>query len=357
MPTRSRVVVALALASMVAGLAARAESTAAPASASEAEPRMPGPSAGARARARLDTNEDCVGCHEEVAREWAGSSHARAYEDPLFQVAFERERRSGFCQGCHAPEADPEAPASARAGAVGVGCVSCHLGPDGETVLAGPGSATAPHALHRTARFAGPEACAGCHEFAFPDARADPELLMQRTLSEHQASAFADRSCQSCHMPQMGGEGKSGHAGHRFVVDASLLASAASIRARWEPGAVLVELRPGALGHAFPTGDLFRRLVVEVEAREGGWSEHRVLGRRFDLRREDGVLIKVERADTRVGVSAGPTLVRIEVPAKLDEASLRWSVSYERVLDSPIGASDQAEVWDRRELASGLVER
>jgi hypothetical protein len=309
---------------------------------------MPGPnSVGARDPARLDANDECRNCHADIAREWAASSHASAYVDPMFASAFARESESPFCQGCHAPEADPARRPSERAAAIGVACVSCHLDLDGDTVLAGPAtSATrpAPHPLRRTPAFAGPDACASCHEFSFPDARADPQLLMQRTIREHQASADADQPCQSCHMPERG---------HRFAVDDALLRAAADIVATREAAALVVTIEPRALGHAFPTGDLFRRLAVVVTSSDGTWSEQRFLARRFDVQEIEGRPIKIEVGDDRVGVRPGPTRVAFALPERVRGQALRWSVAWQRVLETPIGAAADAEVWDQRELASG----
>lgn len=318
---------------------------------------MPGPNAaGARDLARLDANDECRNCHADVAREWADSAHAQAHDDTFFQAAFARERASSFCRGCHAPEADPAQPASVRAGAIGVGCVSCHLDPDGRTVLAGPGptpgKTEAPHPLRREPAFAGPDACAACHEFGFPDARADPDLLMQRTISEHQASEAADSPCQSCHMPTSGD-----HRGHHFAIDDELLAAAATISAAREGDELIVIIDPAALGHAFPTGDLFRRLQVTVASEDESWTEQQFLARRFDLRHAgpEGAPVKIEVADERVGVRPGPTEVRFAIPTCERQASLRWSVVYQRVLETPIGAAADAEVWDQRTLAAGTL--
>ncbi|EDM74475.1 hypothetical protein PPSIR1_08476, partial [Plesiocystis pacifica SIR-1] len=171
---------------------------------------MPEPARRRRAAARLDRNAECVHCHAEIAAEWQGSLHAQAYTDPLFQVSFERENFSDFCQGCHAPEASPRGDVEADRGAVGVACVSCHVvGDEAEgPVLAGPRPdwevdrpERSPHALNRDPRFATAAACAGCHEFDFPNARrAGNTLKMQRTVTEHRRSKASEHSCQSCHM-------------------------------------------------------------------------------------------------------------------------------------------------------------
>jgi hypothetical protein len=173
--------------------------------------------------------------------------------------------------------------------------------------------------------------------------------LMQRTISEHQASEAADSPCQTCHMPSL-----EGHRSHRFAIDDELLAAAATIAAVREADEVIVTLDPQALGHAFPTGDLFRRLLVTVAS--GSWTEQRFLARRFDLVHAgpNGAPLKIEVADERVGVRPGPTEVRFTIPAS-EERSLQWSVVYQRVLETPIGAAADAEVWDQRTLASGTL--
>jgi hypothetical protein len=129
----------------------------------------------------------------------------------------------------------------------------------------------------------------------------------------------------------------------------------ASYSATRDAGQLVIEIEPRTLGHAFPTGDLFRRLVARVRSEDGSWSERRFLARRFDLHRIAGPPVKVEVADDRVGVRPGPTRVVFELPASVDEQALRWSVTYERVLETPIGASADAEVWDQRELATGVL--
>jgi hypothetical protein len=235
---------------------------------------MPGPAKGPITdSSRLDRNDDCLACHTDVAREWSHSLHRRSFEDPMFQAALARERDGGFCRACHAPEADPRREPTAREASAGVACVSCHLdGKDG-VVLAAPDPGAddreVPHALRRTSAFASPDACAGCHEFWFPSGgRAGHELKMQRTITEHERSPFADESCQSCHMPPTRSDARVHH-DHGFAVVGrpEMLRAAVSISAtRPEPGRVVLELSPNLVGHAFPTGDLFRRLVVELHA-------------------------------------------------------------------------------------------
>jgi hypothetical protein len=327
---------------------------------------MPGPAKGPiDSASRLDRNDECLTCHGDVAREWSHSLHRRSFEDPMFQEALRRERDGGFCRSCHAPESDPRREPTAREAAAGVACVSCHLdGKDG-VVLAAPDPRAddreVPHALRRTSAFASPDACAGCHEFWFPSGgRAGHELKMQRTVSEHARSRFADESCQSCHMPPTRSDAAVHH-DHGFAVvgEPRMLRAAVTISAtRPEPGRVVLELSPGLVGHAFPTGDLFRRLVVELHTDDDGaaWSTQRVLAREFVGQRVgQGQIIKVERRDERVGVGRGPRLVELEVPPELHERRLRWVLVYERALEAASGSQHHADIWDRTPFAEGRL--
>jgi hypothetical protein len=320
---------------------------------------------GEDSRSRLDRNDDCVGCHSDLAREWSHSLHRQSFEDPMFQAALARERDGRFCRSCHAPESDARREPTAREAAAGVACVTCHLDDEDGVVLAAPdphaNDDEVPHALRRTPAFASPDACAGCHEFYFPSGgRAGHELKMQRTISEHARSRFADESCQSCHMLPTRSDAEVHH-DHGFAVvgQPQMLRAAVTIAAmRPEPGRVVLELSPRLVGHAFPTGDLFRRLVVELhaDADDGGaaWSTQRVLAREFATQRVGhGQLIRVEREDQRVGVGRGPRVVELELPAELHGRALRWVLVYERALEAASGSQQHADIWDRTPFAEG----
>ncbi|NVB40372.1 hypothetical protein G6O69_21210 [Pseudenhygromyxa sp. WMMC2535] len=324
---------------------------------------MPGPTTAERDDDRLTSQAGCETCHADIAEEWSRSLHHASHDDPMFQEALSRESKPAFCRGCHVPEADPRAEADPRRAALGVGCVGCHLIPGEDGLLAGPGvdEPSMPHALRREPGFATSQACAGCHEFAFPSrGREGVGLLMQRTISEHARSPRRHEPCQGCHMPPTVGVGGAVHRSHDFrVVDEPrMFAAAATIsaaRVELESGAerVSVELRPRALGHDFPTGDLFRRLAVRVEG--PGWSEERYLARRFAMQRmRSGATVKIEVGDDRV--DAGDLAeVQVVVPDALRGVELRWRVLYQRVLESSPGAPHRAEVWDERELAGGVL--
>lgn len=180
--------------------------------------------------ALLDPN-NCLPCHEQHVREWSGSMHAYAGEDPVFLAMNRRmQRETGgtagtFCVGCHAPMA-------VRTGATkdgldlaqlprhlrGVTCIFCHeaaavegshnnpitLGGDG--VMRGAFGDPARSTPHRAARSplhdredpASSKLCGACHDVVTPSG-----VHIERTFAEWQASLYAkpgQLSCGKCHM-------------------------------------------------------------------------------------------------------------------------------------------------------------
>jgi hypothetical protein len=219
----------------------------------------------ARAEAAVSLNAGCVSCHADVAASWRSSRHKQAFVNSAFQTSFAIEPNP-FCQGCHAPESDATRPPSNDVADLGVGCVTCHVTEDG-AVLAAPSveeTARAPHPLRRSTDFAGPRACAGCHEFRFPGKGGDEAAsFMQTTVREHASSPASSAACATCHMPKV-----KGRASHAFTEmrDEQWLRDQLVVRAARDGYTrVKITLAQRAPGHAFPTGDLFRRLAVGCE--------------------------------------------------------------------------------------------
>jgi hypothetical protein len=164
---------------------------------------------------------------------------------------------------------------------------------------------------------------------------------MQMTVREHAASRFAATSCADCHMPWTG-DGASRHRSHVFAAsrDPALLQRSLRVEATRRPGVVGAALVPAAVGHAVPTGDLFRRLLVEAEAttRPGPrraatparWSAASNAERESSLR-----TLQVEVADDRPGApgSREPdgAVVLLELGAEADAYPVRWRVVHQRV--------------------------
>lgn len=325
---------------------------------------MPGP-ARARGESAAVANAACESCHLDIAAEWRASLHRHAQTEPTYQRAFAIEPLP-FCQGCHAPEADPTGPVSPALADLGVGCVTCH--DTGAGILAAPAFSApasapsrAPHPVARDARFASNGGCAGCHEFRFPGVRDTltpaPGELMQSTAREHAASAHAATSCASCHMP-LAGDPRRPHRSHAFGAsrDPALIRSAVRVTAtRPAPHRLRLELTPTGLGHAFPTGDLFRRLeivadVVGPDAMLLGTAS-RYLTRHFEGPRRQ------LRADDRVGLAAAsPSIIELDLGAAAEHRPIAWRVAYQRVAHPRSVDERDALVDGEIEIAQGIEE-
>src|SRR5262245_37783477 len=90
-------------------------------------------------QAALEDPRTCEGCHPDQFREWSGSMHAYAAQDPVFLAMNARGQRETqgalgtFCVNCHAPVAvrqgltkDGLNLASLPASKKGVTCYFCH---------------------------------------------------------------------------------------------------------------------------------------------------------------------------------------------------------------------------------------
>jgi hypothetical protein len=179
---------------------------------------------------------------------------------------------------------------------------------------------------------------------------------MQLTMTEHARSDFSATSCSGCHMPRTG---EKKHASHLFAAsrDKTILLRALTVTARRVSArSIELVLSPSGVGHAFPTGDLFRRLVVGVERTNASGEridfERRVLGRVFEM--EGGR--QMQRADTRPGApDQREARVSFDLaPAGEEErARVRWFVEYQRVADV---RGDVASIEESIVVAEGTVQ-
>ena len=323
----------------------------------ESEPR-----AGRAGLGRLAANRSCEGCHAEIAREWRGSRHRESATNAAFLAAF-RSEPDPFCWDCHAPEARGDQAAESAASREGVACVTCHLDTHGEVLGAKLGHTNrASHAVVPSEQLRGSRACASCHEFGFPSQARGQREMMQTTVSEHASSAFAAESCSACHMPRAGSDQHRSHA-LATTRDPDALRRAVQISAERNGGALRVRIAPQGVGHAFPTGDLFRRLNIVIEVLDGARvvrRERRYLARHFVHRiQQDGVSRREEAADDRPGArtaDGGAIQVDVDFEDAAIGRQISWQVAYERV-DHLLGDSeDGAAVREAVVLASGRIE-
>lgn len=335
-----------------------------PQASSSSGPPMPGPYRN-RQEAALTLNTGCVGCHADEARQWQGSHHQMAFQNPAFQQALAIEP-TAFCRGCHAPEADPKADPPARLGALGVACVSCHVTEEGAVLAAHhagkegtvPKSEQMPHTIRRSAEFSQTGGCAGCHEFHFPALSGDSDaLMMQTTIREHRRSKGASTSCADCHMPLI--DGKRSH-GFTSVRDPAWLRKNLEAKVDRRPDEILeITLSQPSPGHGFPTGDLFRRLSVGCELRDAQGKvlkrDIQRLTRQFEI--APGQAGRVLTRDNRVFNEPVTVDLDIVPPSSGPRpAKIVWWIDYERVATVGEGVNpDDALIESSVQLYSGSL--
>lgn len=323
--------------------------------------QMPGPAPRGRAAAEASAlNASCTACHPQIAAEWRSSFHARSEHDEAYQRAFALEPLP-FCQGCHAPETNAFQPVPALAADLGVGCVTCHVVGDHLLATANVNArAAAPHAVTRTPEFATARACAACHEFAFPDAalRGEPEL-MQATLAEHAHSSARGVACASCHMPSVG-VGQARHRSHAFPGGHSpdFVSSALGVRAERSAATTLrLVLSTVGVGHAFPTGDLFRRLEISAEAvgsdAQVVTSERRYLTRHWTEERKLSAVVRRVTRDDRATDS--PLEVTLQLEGTAAALPIAWRIAYQRIAHPRSDSPEESVVDGEIEIASGTL--
>lgn len=282
----------------------------------------------------LPKDERCGDCHAEIAKEWQRSLHRAAWENDYFQHAYAVEPLA-FCRGCHAPLADPAAEPGAEARHAGVGCTTCHVVPGG---VVGPRAMAAQkdgHEVIGDARMSTPAACGRCHDFAFPGSRRPDIDRMQKTMHEHAQSAHSSKPCQDCHMPLVPSHQGPPHRQHDFRVigNRDFMARAIVVKeAKIENDTLQLDLALGTIGHAFPTGDLYRRVeirttAVDKQGKPFGQTSSHLLQRSFGPPLEGpNKSVPIEREDGRLN---GPKLVVLPLPKGTSEA--RYEIVWQRM--------------------------
>ncbi|MFO0660799.1 MAG: multiheme c-type cytochrome [Polyangiaceae bacterium] len=359
-------------------------------------PEVPGPATSARSRtiagfsaaSNGSTSATCSTCHQEIGREWSASMHHGSWTDPVFQKAYAIEPKA-FCRGCHAPESDPIAPPSRAAQDEGITCLSCHAtggsiaGHKSVTaplssptaIPSGSAPAVSPHPVSAAPWLSTAQACEGCHQFNFPkDANQLVPSPMQNTHNEWRSSSFANTACQSCHMPLVDDGNGTTHHNHDFSVikNPSLIRRAVRVSATRPTNSTLeARLESAWVGHAFPTGDMFRRLQFRVYAVDATGGKTKLLARPIDLARTfrdvplhpdsnvDFSTQRVEGHDHRLG-PPGTSHDHRDLHVDLREAEalarVQWELVYQRMMTPLAESFGINQVEDELVLASGTLE-
>ena len=244
---------------------------------------------------------DCGQCHVSEYQSWNRSRHRKSWSNKLLQEGFVHETQKP-CVHCHAPLQEqaaeiwrnmdwylarkntsnsPMNPVSYQPeplASEGITCVTCHWREG--AVLSSNSANNAPHPVRKTNHFAGPELCKGCHEFHFP-ATVNGQLIAgtlaaQSTVTEWEQwrAQGGTKSCVDCHMP---------NGSHAFpgAHDLTMLRSAIAIKVQPTNAQVLFSLSSRNIGHHLPTGDIFRRITLEVAPLNGDFVVIHRIGRRY----------------------------------------------------------------------------
>ena len=236
------------------------------------------------------SSQSCNACHGSVHDKWSGSSHANAWNDPIFQEAMASVGNATACRACHLPLANqhPKLAAGYRDRDLsrpdlqpnplwdatlmreGVTCAACHVR-DGE-VIGARAVTGAPHPVSVSAELQKSELCATCHQLTWPEAKG----AVYDTYGEWSRTPYAAAGvqCQGCHMVPA----PAGSIGGRFAAEPSHAFEASLDRGlsvfidlpaaelqRGEPFAVSVRLQNSGAGHMIPTGSPYKLLLASVE--------------------------------------------------------------------------------------------
>jgi len=228
----------------------------------------------------------CASCHENVAREWARTTHATAWLDPRYQEELQDKKKPEACHNCHIPEpisgVEPGTKPKARAAKqsarahLGVDCDACHLGPQGE-ILGPIGSATQAHLSKRSTLFSEEgqsQLCVACHATTVGPVIGIAKDFVETRQWEKQ------KSCVGCHMQALEREFVADPASHAKIGDPpyskragrshelqtprdpAFLARAFELSARVADGRTRVTFK-NACGHRVP-GLIGREIEFEV---------------------------------------------------------------------------------------------
>ena len=281
---------------------------------------------------QLRDPSSCAPCHPIQYKQWSGSMHAYAAEDPVFRAMNARGQRltngalGSFCINCHAPVAVrlgltrdgldlDQVPTALR----GITCYFCH---SVERVTADHGNAlslatdgilragivdpvrtdahpSAYSALHDRQQKTAAGLCGSCHDVVTPTG-----VALERTYVEWKDSVYSHdnsrelRTCGKCHMPGTTGAAATTpgapirltHDHQMAAVDTALgdwpekqaqraavedelrtaLASKLCVTPDGNDTKIAVTLDNVAAGHGFPSGaSQDRRAWVELSAYKG----------------------------------------------------------------------------------------
>lgn len=220
-----------------------------------------------------ENSKDCGVCHKEIYSEWEKTRHRVAFTNELYKKSHEKEPLI-WCLNCHAPflkaGGNPEKLEDRILKEEGISCLVCHKRGD-KILTARIPQNSKEHSYIEVKEMRRSEFCENCHQFNFPVGTGNvphkdfkfSNQPMQNTFTEWQMSYFFGKeTCQDCHMKP-----KDGYRTHLFPGghNADYLSNTFFLKLdRISNSEAKIIIIAKHLGHAFPTGDLFRNLVIRL---------------------------------------------------------------------------------------------
>lgn len=323
----------------------------------------------------------CGTCHRDQLQAWRGSLHSRAMGPGIsWQLQLMDQAQGNRCLRCHAPLAEqkalvalernwPAAPAIPPPAYVpptlaqqGVVCAACHVrghkryGPPKQG--SAPSSGQLPHGgFVATKAFEDSRFCAACHQFPENGPRVAGKLQEDTYNQWAKWPGAAERTCQSCHMPDR----RHLFRGiHDQVMTRSAIEASINVKSIGKGmAAVRVALRNTGAGHHFPTY-MVPKVYTQLDLITGD-GRHRVLvqdvvGWQVDL------TLSGETFDTRIPAGGVRFMDASFALPEADSARLELVIRvapaehYERAFRHSLAASKRLPAMTKALLQQALAE-
>ncbi len=342
-------------------------------------PQLPSSEAAAQeaeidySKLRIDTDgfnpaRRCGECHIDIYTHWRESMHAKAMTDPAFLATFRSERIQtnpalrAECLSCHAPTLhyDPRLALDAEVVQEGVGCDFCHsvqgLDPSNPDrpfqvqwgkLKRGPLKDTQSpvHETRHLELFGSAQFCGVCHEMK--NANGLPIITTYSEWQEGFPGKEDKPQCQECHMPLAAGFTVSeqhrktkrrinlhsfpgGHSRSQLL-DALTL-EILEERKLYGRMRVKLGLTNNGAGHAVPTGNPLRRVIVDFSAYSA--TNHLIYNEKVDISRRYADAAGVEvTTDEAILLDATQVLKDNRIlPGETRELVFEFGAPHERLL-------------------------
>ncbi len=219
----------------------------------------------------IPKSSECGTCHKEIYQDWNSSRHRVSFTNELYQDSHKKEPMD-WCVNCHSPFLKLSGDVSNLKDRInkeeGISCVVCHVR-DEKIIVAKIPKTQSTHTYKEEKNLGKSEFCESCHDFNFPKKNFKhgkieySNMVMQGTYKEYKESFYFGReSCQDCHIPKQNGIKRHYFRGGHdkdflkktFFAELKLISE----------NVYELKLIAKNLGHAFPTGDLFRNFSISL---------------------------------------------------------------------------------------------